>query len=136
MRDARDLGRGDGQDHGDEAEEGGARERDPVHHRPNPRQARRHSRIAATLVEGSRMSDETTNKMTHQENDKELQALLKREFPAIQNAELQRDLWPQMLRRLDAQPLRVPWFDWALAAALAAALLFFPGAIPALLYQL
>ncbi len=82
------------------------------------------------------MSDETTNKMTHQENDKELQALLKREFPAIQNAELQRDLWPQMLRRLDAQPLRVPWFDWALAAALAAALLFFPGAIPALLYQL
>jgi len=52
------------------------------------------------------------------------------------SAELQRDLWPQMLRRLDAQPLRVPWFDWALAAALAAALLFFPGAIPALLYQL
>ena len=82
------------------------------------------------------MSDETNNKMTHQEYDKELQALLKREFPAIQNAELQCDLWPQMLRRLDAQPLRVPWFEWALAAALAAALLFFPGAIPALLYQL
>ncbi len=82
------------------------------------------------------MSDETTNKMTHQENEKDLQALLKREFPSIQNAELQRDLWPQMLRRLDAQPLRVPWFDWALAALVAAALLFFPGAIPALLYHL
>jgi hypothetical protein len=74
--------------------------------------------------------------MTNEENEKELQALVKREFPPIQNAELQRDLWPHMLRRLDAQPLRVPWFDWALAAALAAALLFFPGAIPALLYQL
>jgi hypothetical protein len=74
--------------------------------------------------------------MTNEENQKELQALLKREFPSIQNTELQRDLWPPMLRRLDAQPLRVPWFDWALAAALAAALLFFPGAIPALLYQL
>lgn len=66
----------------------------------------------------------------------ELRALLKREFPPLQNAEPQRDLWPQMLRRLDAQPLRVPWFDWALAAAVAAALLLFPNAIPALLYQL
>jgi hypothetical protein len=43
-----------------------------------------------------------------------------------------------MLRRLDAQPepLRIPWFDWALAAVVAAALLLFPNAIPALLYQL
>ncbi|PYT91633.1 MAG: hypothetical protein DMG36_17505 [Acidobacteria bacterium] len=82
------------------------------------------------------MSDETTNKMAHQENEKELQALLKQALPPAQNTELQRDLWPQMLRRLDAQPLRVPWFDWALAALVAAALLFFPGAIPALLYHL
>lgn len=78
------------------------------------------------------MKDEITN----QKNEKELQALLKREFPSLQSTELQRDLWPQMLHRLDAQPLRVPWLDWALAAAVAAALLFFPGAIPALLYQL
>ena len=80
--------------------------------------------------------DEMPGKMTSQENEKDLQALLKQALPPAQNAELQHDLWPQMLRRLDAQPLRVPWFDWALAAALAAALLFFPGAIPALLYQL
>ncbi len=78
------------------------------------------------------MKDEVTNR----KNEKELQALLKREFPPMQSTELQHDLWPQMLRRLDAQPLRVPWFDWALAAAVAAALLLFPGAIPALLYQL
>jgi hypothetical protein len=76
-----------------------------------------------------------TDKMTHQDEN-ELQALLKREFPPFESAELQRDLWPEMLRRLDAQPLRVPWFDWALAAAVAAMLLLFPGAIPALLYQL
>ena len=76
-----------------------------------------------------------TDKMTNLD-EKELQALLKRAFPPRKNAELQRDLWPEMLRRLDARPLRVPWFDWALAAAVAAALLLFPTAIPVLLYQL
>lgn len=82
------------------------------------------------------MSNEEEN--LQREEERELQALLKREFPPLQNAELPRDLWPQMLRRLDAQsePLRIPWFDWALAAAVAAALLLFPNAIPALLYQL
>jgi hypothetical protein len=41
-----------------------------------------------------------------------------------------------MLRKLAPQPVRVPWFDWALAVILSAALLLFPGAIPALLYHL
>jgi hypothetical protein len=78
------------------------------------------------------------NEMNRHENEKELGKLLKREFPPLQNAELQHDLWPQMLRRLDAhpEPSRVPWFDWALAAAVTAMLLLFPNAIPALLYQL
>ena len=76
-----------------------------------------------------------TDRMTHRD-EQELQAVLKREFPPFETAELQRDLWPEMLRRLDAQPPRVPWFDWALAAAVAAMLLLFPGVIPALLYQL
>jgi len=41
------------------------------------------------------------------------------------------------LQRLDAtQPVRIPWFDWVLAALASAALIFFPGAIPALLYHL
>ena len=77
-----------------------------------------------------------SNESNTQQDEKELRALLQREFPSLQNAELQRDLWPQMLGRLDAQPVRIPWFDWALAAAVAAALLLFPNAIPALLYQL
>ena len=71
-----------------------------------------------------------------QEEERKLRAFLKREFSPLQNTGLQRDLWPQMLRRLDAQPFRVSWFDWVLAAAVAAALLLFPNAIPALLYQL
>jgi hypothetical protein len=80
------------------------------------------------------MSNERNNRQL--DDEKELRALLKREFHPLQNAEPQRDLWPQMLRRLDAQPLRIPWFDWVLAAAVAAALLLFPNAIPVLLYQL
>jgi hypothetical protein len=51
-------------------------------------------------------------------------------------AELPRDLWPAMLNRLEARPFKVPWFDWALLAAVAALLVLFPGAIPVLLYHL
>jgi hypothetical protein len=74
--------------------------------------------------------------MTEEENNKELKTLLKDALAPVQRTELQRDLWPQILGRLDEQPLHVPWFDWALAAVLAASLLLFPGAIPALLYHL
>jgi hypothetical protein len=51
-------------------------------------------------------------------------------------AELRRDLWPDMLRRLERPPVRVPWFDWALLAISGAAAIFFPALIPALLYHL
>jgi hypothetical protein len=50
--------------------------------------------------------------------------------------ELQRDLWPEMLRRLDERPLQVLWFDWALAAVAGVLLCFSPGLIPVLLYHL
>jgi len=40
------------------------------------------------------------------------------------------------LKKLSHQPVRVPWFDWALAAILSALVIAFPGAIPALLYHL
>ncbi|WP_035356095.1 hypothetical protein [Edaphobacter aggregans] len=51
-------------------------------------------------------------------------------------SELRRDLWPTMLKRLEASPAKVPWFDWALLAAVTALLVFFPGAIPVFLYHL
>jgi hypothetical protein len=66
--------------------------------------------------------------------------LLKKSLPPTSSgadAELQRDLWPAMLKRLEAHPAAaVPWFDWALLAAVAALLVLFPGAIPVLLYHL
>ena len=76
------------------------------------------------------MSNEEINKMKE---------LLKQAVIPVQNTEFRRDLWPQMLRKLDEQPSTVctiPWFDWALAAILSAVLIFFPGSIPALLYHL
>jgi hypothetical protein len=74
--------------------------------------------------------------MNH-DDDKILRDLLKQAIAPVGDSELHRDLWPQMLQRLDhEQRVRVPWFDWALAAIAGAALFFFPGAIPALLYHL
>lgn len=72
----------------------------------------------------------------NQQDDQELQALLREAIAPVKDTELRRDLWPEMLKKLDQQPVRVPWFDWALAALLSAALLLFPGVIPALLYHL
>jgi hypothetical protein len=77
--------------------------------------------------------------MSNEEIDKEMKELLKQAVAPAQDAELRRDLWPQMLRKLEEQPPpihSVPWFDWALASLAAAALLFFPGIIPALFYHL
>ena len=75
----------------------------------------------------------------NEHEQKRIEQLLKQSLPpagAQAGAELRRDLWPAMLQRLEARPTPVPWFDWALFAAVAAWLLFFPGAIPVLLYHL
>jgi len=77
--------------------------------------------------------------MNNQESSKEVKALLKTAIAAVKDTELRRDLWPQMLRKLDEQPSplnKIPLFEWALAAILGASLLIFPGVIPALLYHL
>ena len=80
-----------------------------------------------------------------QPNDEELQTLLKQDQPPI-NLELKRDLWPQMLRRLDqgsavsfwshATLRSIPWFDWALLAVLMVGISLFPSSIPIWLYHL
>ena len=77
--------------------------------------------------------------MSNEENNKEMKVILKRTIAPAKDTELRRDLWPQMLRKLDEQSVtafHVPWFDWALAAILGAVLVFFPSSIPALLYHL
>jgi len=70
-------------------------------------------------------------------NDTLVKDILKQAFrPA--NTELQRDLWPGMLRRLDerSQKKAVPWLDWALLAVLVLSILAFPHSIPVFLYYL
>jgi hypothetical protein len=77
--------------------------------------------------------------MNNQEPRNEMKDLLKQAIAPAKDLELGRDLWPQMLRKLDERPApqkSVPWFDWTLAALAGAALIFFPGLIPALLYHL
>ncbi len=69
-------------------------------------------------------------------NEVDVGKLLKEVLPQPGVA-LSRDLWPQMLRRIDEASLarRIPWFDWALIGALVAFGFAFPGLIPVLLYH-
>ncbi|HXY01283.1 MAG TPA: hypothetical protein VEI54_10205 [Candidatus Limnocylindrales bacterium] len=66
----------------------------------------------------------------------EIKRLLKEFVPAAGQTELGRDLWPTMLKRLEQQPIRMPWWDWALLAGVTVLFCLFPGMIPALLYHL
>jgi len=66
----------------------------------------------------------------------EMKQLLRSSIPAIQDGELQTDLWPAMLQRLDHWTAPVPWWDWALLAGVATSFFLVPGIIPALLYHL
>jgi len=71
----------------------------------------------------------------NQHHDEKIRELLKQSF-APRNEELGRDLWPQMLRRLEEHSAVVPWFDWALLALVALCLYLVPNTIPLLLYHL
>jgi hypothetical protein len=80
----------------------------------------------------------TTND-TNESDGKRTERLLKRALPPaslLPRATLQLDLWAAMRQRLDQRPVRVPWFDWALLAAVVVWLAIFPRAIPVLLYHL
>jgi hypothetical protein len=75
----------------------------------------------------------------NEQDQQRIKRLLRESMPPITGqggVELRRDLWLAMLKRLEARPFKVPWFDWALLAAVAALLVFFPAAIPVLLYHL
>ena len=47
-----------------------------------------------------------------------------------------KDLWPAMRERLEGRPLRVPWYDWALAGGLAGAAALFPKLLLFFAYHL
>jgi len=67
--------------------------------------------------------------------DQQIRDALKQSFPPI-NTVLRRDLWPQVLRRLDTRPVHVPWYDWALAALSAALFFVFPRLLLVFAYHL
>jgi hypothetical protein len=72
-------------------------------------------------------------------DDERMERLLKQSLLPTSTqpgATLQRDLWPVMLERLDEASVALPWFDWALLAAVVVWLAIFPRAIPVLLYHL
>jgi len=70
------------------------------------------------------------------QRDGALEELVRRAMGGRADRELKRDLWPEMLRRIERPPMRIPWWDWALAAALLLCLLLFPETIPVVLCQL
>jgi len=72
-------------------------------------------------------------------NDQELKELarkLREAVPPMGEPELRRDLWPDLLQKMNEPHLRVPWYDWLLLAASGLAAVLFPSLIPALLYHL
>lgn len=70
-----------------------------------------------------------------EDDDRNLRDALRHSFPPV-NTELRRDLWPQVLAKLDDRPARVPWYDWALAGLSAVLFLAFPKLILVLAYHL
>ncbi|MGA2346224.1 MAG: hypothetical protein ABSF93_09475 [Candidatus Sulfotelmatobacter sp.] len=80
---------------------------------------------------------------------RKLAEVLKQSLTSM-NRELDRDLWPKMLQRLDQNARQrnwfavlfspaalssVPWFDWALLAVIVVGICIFPRSIPVWLYH-
>jgi hypothetical protein len=72
--------------------------------------------------------------MTEQ-NDRQIRDALKQSFPPV-NTELRRDLWPDVLRKLDTRQVGVPWYDWALVGLSTVIFFAFPELVLLLAYHL
>lgn len=68
-------------------------------------------------------------------DERQVRAALRKSFPPV-DTELRRDLWPDVLRKMDERSQRVPWYDWALIAVMAALCLYAPRLILVLAYHL
>jgi hypothetical protein len=69
-------------------------------------------------------------------DDERIEKILREAIPPLTSAELQRDLWPLMRRRLEERSFAVSWLDWSLIVASFIWLAAFPEVIPALVYHL
>ncbi len=66
-----------------------------------------------------------------------IKELLKAAMPRVaEDAAPSRDLWLEVLRKMDREPVRIPWFDWVLVGGLVVLAAVFPSAIPVFLYYL
>jgi hypothetical protein len=77
-------------------------------------------------------------------SDEDIRRVLKQAVPPV-SAELRHDLWPAMRRRLAegetkhrgvVLAVHLPWYDWALAGAVLAAVAFSPQLILVIVYHL
>ena len=66
----------------------------------------------------------------------EIKELVRKAVGPVADEELKRDLWPQMLNRLNEGPRGVSQLDWLLVALSAAGCIAFPRVILTLLFQL
>jgi hypothetical protein len=71
----------------------------------------------------------------NERDDRKTREVLRQAFPPV-DTELQRDLWPDVLRKLDVHPKAIPWYDWALLAVSTVVLLSFPRLVLVLAYHL
>jgi hypothetical protein len=69
-------------------------------------------------------------------NDEQIGKALKAAFAPPAESAPHRDLWPQMVRRLEAPAPRVSWLEWAVVAIAALLAFLVPGAVPILFYFL
>ena len=80
------------------------------------------------------MKEHEDNYMT-EHDDREIRDALKQSFRPV-NTELRRDLWPDVLRKLDVRPARVPWYDWALVGLSGVMFMAFPRLLLVFAYHL
>jgi hypothetical protein len=69
-------------------------------------------------------------------NDEEFRTFLQQRIAPIGESQPERDLWPDVQRKLNSRIVVIPWVDYAVAALLIAAVFFFPETILYLIYHL
>lgn len=71
----------------------------------------------------------------NEHEERQIREALKRSFPPV-NTKLGRDLWPEVLRKLDTRPATIPWYDWAFIALSVTTFLIVPRLVLVFAYYL